>query len=60
MKTTTRNYLLACIATLLLLACAVLSESDYDDALLAEKAYCEDVAAGVHLNFDELECEKWN
>ena len=49
-------------ASLFILACLMLAVSnmDYEDELLSEKAYCENVAAGIYSNYKELECARWD
>ena len=60
MNKLTQSVAILCCAFVFVSAVLMLGNMDYEDELLAEKAYCENVAAGIYSNYDDVECARWN
>ena len=56
----TQSMAILCCALVFVSAVLMLGNMDYEDELLEEKSYCEEVAAGIYSNYDNVECARWN
>lgn len=47
------------IASLLFALMAIGGQGDYEQALASEQDYCERVADGIHTNYENIDCSKY-